>query len=75
MIVGLVYFTRLVPKSDRRIILGMTPTKVHRIKGNKGSFVIPAAIENTLNGIIGRSLPMRTLHTPYFFAKSSALQI
>ena len=70
---GLVYLITAEPNKARTRILGSTPTKVQMTKGIKGISVIPEAMENTLKGTTGINLPIRTLMTPYFLAKASAL--
>ena len=72
---GFVYLTSAMPNTDNKNILGTTPINVQVIKTGNGILVMPAAIEKTLNGIIGRIRPMRTLYPPYLLAKASAFAI
>ena len=58
---GFVYFTIDIPKNAKIAILGITPNNVKTTKGINGILVIPAAIENTLKGTIGKILPIKTL--------------
>ena len=70
---GLVYFTIDMPKKAKTAILGITPNNVKTTKGINGILVIPAAIEKTLKGTIGKILPIKTLIVPCFLANCSAL--